>query len=275
MNGGQGGSGNFSSGEKPQGAGGRPGMGGAGSHAQGSGMPGQGSSQPGQEGSGESQGPFSGNSGTVDCSGIKLVKTVSGRSSTCDGFADQAGQPFHLWPVGVPADYCHGWSGISSRDGKEHVNSANNLRCSADGTKLLYTQHAGSIDCNSALNPNGVEKEFVLGECHQGIPAALYDMGVNLDCCSDPFGKSCMSDFTGTPMVPENEGVTDVAIWLNGKKCDLSGLDGDGYDRIDTREFTRAGAIPEVEEYADNSVGVKDITLAVGIAVAGVIYAVV
>ena len=173
MNGGQGGSGSFSSGtsggrpgmggsrpgmsgcgsrpeglgmsngEKPQDTGGRPGMGGAGSQAQGSDI-GQGSGQPGQDSNG--QGLDSGNSGTVDCSGVKLVKTVSGRSTTCDGFADE-GHPFHLWPVGVPADYCHGWSGISSRDGKEHVNSANNLRCSADGTKLLYTQHAGSIDC--------------------------------------------------------------------------------------------------------------------------------
>ena len=80
-----------------------------------------------------------------------------------------------------------------------------------------------------------------------------------------------MNDFTGTPMVPENEGVTDVAIWLNGEKCDLSG--SVGHDRIDTSEFTRAGAIPENEEYVDNSAGGEGIALAVGVAMAGVIYA--
>jgi len=80
------------------------------------------------------------------------------------------------------------------------------------------------------LNPNGVEKEFVLGECHQGIPPTLYDMGTNLDCCLDPAGDSCRNQFTGTPGVPESDALIDAATWMNGEKC---GSPGDNVsDRI-------------------------------------------
>jgi len=86
--------------------------------------------------------------------------------------------------------------------------------------------------------------------CHQGISPTLYEMATNMDCCLDPYGQSCMNDFTGTPAVPENGGVTDVAIWLNGEQCDLS--EGGSYDGINKIYFTRASALgadadPEAE----------------------------
>lgn len=252
-----------------QGGSGRPGMGGGGSQGGSStGRPGQGSGQPGSQG---------GTGGTVDCSGVKLVKTVSGQSATCDGFDDEDA-PFHLWPVGVPGDYCHGWSGIASRDDREHINSANNLRCSADGTKLLYTQYAGSIDCTSVMNPNGVEKEFVLGECHQGFPPTLYDMGTNMDCCLDPFGENCMNDFTGTPAVPENAGVTDVAIWLNGEKCDLSEseLENSGHDALNLMDFAPRGFdIHDEEATIDNPASRRSIALGALAIAGGIVSAVI
>ena len=112
------------------------------------------------------------NGGAVDCSS-DLVLTSSSPSEKCDGDVT----PLHYWPVG-DVDACHGWAAIAP-NGDDHKNSAKNIRCSEDGSTLLYTQYAGNIDCSAG----GVDKTFVFNECHQGVPPNLYDKGLDFGCC--------------------------------------------------------------------------------------------
>ena len=151
----------------------------------------------------------------IDCS-AKLVATVSNQTEDCNGFETAAP---HLWPVWVDADSCHGWR-ATDPDGRLHDNSANNMRCSDDGTKLLYTQFADTLDCQNAKNEGGTEKHFELNVCEEGTPSILKDMATNMDCCLDPMGESCMMSYTGLPDVPEDELRGDISIWLNGEQCD-------------------------------------------------------
>lgn len=156
-------------------------------------------------------------SSAIDCSGEKLVATVSNRSTTdCDGFETLG---THLWPVHVEPNYCHGWRSTDS-DGEIHDNSANKIRCSEDGTKLLYTQFADTLDCENEINKGGTEKFFELDVCHDGIPSILKDKAMNMDCCLAPDGDSCLMNLTGEPSVAEDSLKTNVTIWKNGKNCD-------------------------------------------------------
>jgi hypothetical protein len=124
-----------------------------------------------------------------------VVTTTSSTDTTC-GSAVR-----HSWPVtGNPAD-CHGWV---SQDGS-HVNSANNIRCAADGRTLLYTQYAGSSSCGGT---SGVDKEFT-PECRQGIPPAIYDRLTDASCASPPMGEPSTSQ-------------PGVTIYLNGQVCDAA-----------------------------------------------------
>ena len=145
----------------------------------------------------------------VDCS-AKLVKTVSGSSTTCEGFA--ASTYGHFWPIGMAATDCHGWQ--STANGEVHDNAANNIRCSSDGKSLLYDQYAGNIDCSGTPT----SKSFVLNECHQGIPPVLYDMAIDLSCCDDPNGANCV---TGVPSAT-SAATSDETYYLNGAQCDAS-----------------------------------------------------
>ena len=160
----------------------------------------------------------------VDCSG-KLVKTVSGRSETCDGFTTS--ESFHLWPIGGDASDCHGWKATAVQDGRVHFNSANNILCSVteDGiTKITYDQYPGTIDCSSDRFRS---KEYVLSECNQGFPRVLYDIGVNLDCCSNPTGESCTGSYTGIPAIV-GPNTKDQEIFWNGEMCDSPKCDDPG-----------------------------------------------
>ena len=89
--------------------------------------------------------------------------------------------PFHYWPVG-DVDACHGWA-ATDPNGVYHENAADNIRCSEDGTTLLYTQYAGNIDCSPGAAGGGTNKTFTLNKCHQGVPPVLYDIGIDFGCC--------------------------------------------------------------------------------------------
>lgn len=112
--------------------------------------------------------------GNEDCNS-RLVSTQSGPDTTC-----KDSPSLHYWPLGPTSD-CHGWQ-ATDPFGKLHDNSANNIRCSVDGKSLLYTQFAASLDCTNVVAA-GVEKKFTLDECHQGIPARLWDRARDLSCC--------------------------------------------------------------------------------------------
>ena len=56
----------------------------------------------------------------------------------------------------------------------------------------------------------------MLDECHQGVPPALYDIGLNMDCCTDPEGSSCTGTYTGLATAPDSEILTGVEIYENG-----------------------------------------------------------
>lgn len=147
----------------------------------------------------------------IDCT-VRLLKTVSGPSSTCEGF--EATENGHYWPVGDTSG-CHGWRATAIQEGAVHDNSANNIRCSDDRTKMLYDQYAASLNCTGAAT----SKEFTLNECQPGIPPSLYDMGLNYDCCN-PDSPSCASSFTGTPRA-DSQATTDEEIYWNGELCEL------------------------------------------------------
>jgi len=152
----------------------------------------------------------------VICEDVMLVKTVSGPSETCEGF--DTGGNAHFWPLGGDATGCHGWR-ATDFTGKVHDNSANNIRCSGDGTRLLYDQFAATIDCSpSEMTPEGVPKEFVFNECHQGVPPTLYDTALNLECCANPSSDACQK---GVP-VAINDATTDDVVFWNGRECAAS-----------------------------------------------------
>ena len=120
---------------------------------------------------------------------------------------------YHYWPLGMAADDCHGWYAFADEQGKAHDNAANNIRLSTDGTKLLYDQYAGNLDCSGTAT----SKEFELGACHQGIPPTLYDTLVNNDC-ADVTSEACV---VGVPRV-ESDATSDEKIYKNGELCDAA-----------------------------------------------------
>ncbi len=146
-------------------------------------------------------------SGTSDTSGeanacaYPLVRLQTGKDPACAGDGNE-----HRWPVGMPASACHGWRALDTM-GKEHNNSANDLKCNADGS-FSFTQFAGNLDCTG----NGVTKTYALDDCEQDIPPVLYTRAVDLTCCSAPESAECL---IGTPSV-SIEGAT---IYLDGAVC--------------------------------------------------------
>mmetsp|Transcript_37774 Transcript_37774/g.75633 ORF Transcript_37774/g.75633 Transcript_37774/m.75633 type:complete len:360 (-) Transcript_37774:352-1431(-) len=145
----------------------------------------------------------------VDCT-AKLVKTMSGPSSTCEGYSTS--EYGHFWPINLPSTSCHGWQ--STANGEVHDNSANNIQCASDGNSITYDQYAGNLDCSGTA----VSKSFVLNECHQGRPPTLYDMAIDLACCSDPDGAACT---TGVPSAT-SAATTDETVYLGGELCDAA-----------------------------------------------------
>lgn len=149
---------------------------------------------------------LSGSAAAVHCT-AKLAGTWTGPSDTCAGATSK-----HFWPIG-DTSLCHGWQAFDST-GKEHDNAANNIRCSADGTSLLYDQYAGNLDCSGSP----VSKSFKFGECHAGIPAPLHDTATDLNCCTNPGGAACAA-LGDVPSVILNEGMTGGDIYQNGELC--------------------------------------------------------
>ncbi len=129
-----------------------------------------------------------------------LVELRTGQDTSC------AGGNSHLWPIGMAAADCHGWSAVDPT-GKAHENSANAIGCNADGS-FSFTQFAGNLDCQGT----GVVKTFVAGACEQDTPPVLYTQAVNLACCSDPSSSDCV---TGLPAVS----VPGGQVFLNGEPC--------------------------------------------------------
>jgi hypothetical protein len=140
--------------------------------------------------------------GTAQC-GAMLVKSQTGPGSDCDGGS------IHAWPIGLEPTDCHGWRSVDS-EGEEHNNSANQIRCNADGS-VSFVQFAGSIDCSASVRP-GVAKTFRPGVCEQDTPPSLYTKGFDTTCCTDPSAPGCV---TGTPSARDGK----ASIYLNGELC--------------------------------------------------------
>jgi interferon gamma-inducible protein 30 len=130
----------------------------------------------------------------VDCS-TTLVTVQTGSDSSC------AGGNQHTWPTGYLPTQCHGWEAIDD-SGKNHANSANNMRCNSDGS-FSFTQFAGNLDCSGT----GVDKTMT-ATCEQDIPPTLYSVLAGDDCGS----------FSGQPGV--TQGDTENTIYLDGELCD-------------------------------------------------------
>ncbi len=129
-----------------------------------------------------------------------LVKLVTGPDSSCGG--DQA----HWWPVGMPAEACHGWAAVDT-SGREHLNSAKNIRCNADGS-FSFDQHAGNLTCSGT----GKTKVYRLDRCDQDTPPSLFTKAVDLGCCATPPGAGCT---IGLPSVDR----AGSAIDLDNVRC--------------------------------------------------------
>jgi hypothetical protein len=93
-----------------------------------------------------------------------VVAVATSSDTTCPAGALQ-----HWHPVGGEPSDCHGWAAEDTA-GCEHLNSASNLKCNADGSFAL-TQHAGDLGCT------GVEKTFHQARCEQEPPARALAAG--------------------------------------------------------------------------------------------------
>ncbi len=129
-----------------------------------------------------------------------VVWLRTGRDSNCSG------QSTHAWPVGMRATDCHGWQATDT-SGRPHDNSANDIRCNADGS-FSFVQFAGNLNCSGT----GTRKDYVLNVCEQDIPPSLYTVASDLTCCSRPTDPACK---TQVPTVSAAGG----KIFLNGTAC--------------------------------------------------------
>ena len=127
-----------------------------------------------------------------------LVSLQTGPGDDCSG------GNIHMWPVGMLASDCHGWS-AEDNSGEEHLNSAAEITCHEDGS-FSFVQYAGNLDCSG----EGVLKTYYPNECEQDIPPTLYTMAVDLSCCAAP--ESC------TAAVPTVE-QPNAGIYKNGSLC--------------------------------------------------------
>mmetsp|Transcript_13498 Transcript_13498/g.20533 ORF Transcript_13498/g.20533 Transcript_13498/m.20533 type:complete len:345 (+) Transcript_13498:298-1332(+) len=143
---------------------------------------------------------------TTDCN-AKLFWVESGQSSTCSDYGVDEDRGHYLPLLNSPSD-CYAWTGYG--DGRTHENSAKNIRCSSDGMSVLYDQYAGNLNCFGSP----VAKSYVLNECHQGRPSNLYDIGIDLSCCSHPEGEHCRNNLTGPPRNGRAS-----ALYSNGEQC--------------------------------------------------------
>ena len=101
---------------------------------------------------------------------------------------------------------CHGWRSTDTT-GKQHDNSAADIRCNSDGS-FSFVQYAGNLECGGS----GVLKTYLANVCTQDTPPTLYSMAVDLTCCSQPTSAACQK---GVPSVT----VPGSTIYMNGKVC--------------------------------------------------------
>ena len=144
------------------------------------------------------------NTNTANNCAYPLVQLQTGSDSECTG------GNIHEWPVGMGDEDCHGWSSYDT-SGKLHENSANNIRCNADGT-FTFTQFAGTLTCEGGRE--GVVKTYALNSCEQDIPPTLFTKAIDLTCCINPDSPECT---TGIPSVSVSSAPSD--IYLNGELC--------------------------------------------------------
>jgi hypothetical protein len=129
-----------------------------------------------------------------------LVWLKTGPDSNCGG------QSTHAWPVGMKTTDCHGWRAVDT-SGRQHDNSANDIRCNADGS-FSFVQFAGNLNCAGS----GVRKDYTLNTCEQDRPPSLYTVAVDLTCCRNPSDPECRSE---VPSVS----VAGGQIFKNGAAC--------------------------------------------------------
>jgi len=106
----------------------------------------------------------------------------------------------------MAATACHGWRATDTR-GELHDNSANAIRCNADGS-FQFTQFAGNLKCEGT----GTVKVYAPGQCEQDTPPSLYTVPVDLECCAHPGSAACA---VGRPSV----GIAGAEITLDGEAC--------------------------------------------------------
>ena len=129
-----------------------------------------------------------------------LVRLSTGTDAACGGGNE------HRWPVGMPVAACHGWRALDT-SGREHDDSANNIRCNSDGS-FSFTQFAGNLNCTGS----GVTKSYRLNACEQDNPPTLYTKALDLTCCTSPNSAACT---TGTPSISVSGGT----VFLDGSAC--------------------------------------------------------
>ena len=142
---------------------------------------------------------------TVDCSQNYIVSSQSGPGSTCPSSTN-----LHWWPMG-DVTYCHGWAATDG-SGKTHLNSAKNIRCGADGQSFLYDQYAGNIACGGSATAKTYSRV-----CTVGVPATLFDLAVNLECCGVG-GYNTTGCTKGKPVYNPTS-TTNNLSYKNGIQC--------------------------------------------------------
>ncbi|ETW09805.1 hypothetical protein H310_00283 [Aphanomyces invadans] len=153
----------------------------------------------------------------VDCTQY-AVTTQSSYSTECTD-ADQNNNKIHVWPVGQPATYCHGWE-ASDQGGNKEKMSANSIKCSPDASILYYTLYYGVIDCGATTKPNKVEERNFTSTCEKGEDN-MYGLALDLSCC-DTRGTGFSNCKKAAPSVQFSSNLGNPKYYANGLLC-LSG----------------------------------------------------
>eukprot|EP00929_Paragymnodinium_shiwhaense_P113817 TRINITY_DN82100_c0_g1_i1.p1 TRINITY_DN82100_c0_g1~~TRINITY_DN82100_c0_g1_i1.p1 ORF type:complete len:237 (-),score=19.95 TRINITY_DN82100_c0_g1_i1:260-970(-) len=172
----------------------------------------------------------------VNCSGA-LASSLQSSDSSCPGTTS-----LHWWPVLRPPTDCHAWKYLLPAVGVYYSNSANNIRFSSDGKKLLYTSFPRVTDCSGSSQ----DMEITLDVCASD-GARSYHKGHDYSCF-DESSRACTA-VLGVPRF-RLEGSAEVSveatIFLNGEECDGSPTGGNfssnSTDATWTRNRTRTQA---------------------------------
>ncbi|RHY01855.1 hypothetical protein DYB25_005862 [Aphanomyces astaci] len=150
----------------------------------------------------------------VDCT-TYAVTTQSSYSTVCTDTA-QNNNKVHVWPVGQPATYCHGWE-ASDQGGNKEKMSANSIKCSPDASILYYTLYYGVIDCGAITKPNKVEERNYTSTCEKGDDNT-YGLALDLSCC-DTRGAGFYKCQKAAPSVQFSSNLGNPNYYANGLLC--------------------------------------------------------